>query len=378
MTALFRHLGPSWREEVADAAAANVGVLGDTFFTTSDHRVRFTSSPGVSIIFELNNATETEALIVLEETNAFKDMITDSAGVESFITSVGATDTKLASFSNAVLLAMIAASHTNSDTGTNSLTYEINTTGFKVTLDTANIPANLIFDLNRLFRHIEAIIPVQDHESIMFSITDETSPSQINAFFPFLISATSFFFQFTPTVISNDPFKAYNDSNVDEDDCWLSAQDPAGVPQALALDFNFGNEKRIDRYRFLTRNTGGQQNEPQDWTFSGSNATSPDINADGEWTELDSRTGEPDLGQNTLSALFDFTNAISFRHYRFKFTQSNGNRVAIANMQLFDSATQLVDQPALFQSSNLSNPVPHLYDKTQDKIFSLLDGVEVT
>jgi len=375
MTALFRHLGPSWREEVADAAAANIGVLGDTFFTTSDHRVRFTSSPGVAIIFELNNATETEALIVGEETNAFNGMVTDSAGVEAYITSVDATDTKLASFSNAVLLAMIAASHTNSDTGTNSLTYEINTTGFKVTLDTANIPANLLFDLNRLFRHIEAIIPVQDHESIMFSITDETSPSQTNSTTPFTISATSFFFGM---FVSNDPFKAYNDSNIDDEDCWLSAQDPVSVSQALALDFGASNEKRIDRYRFLSRNTGGQQNEPQDWTFGGSNAVSPDINADGEWTELDSRTGEPDLGQNALSELFTFTNSISFRHYRFKFTQSNGNRIAIANMQLFDSATQLVDQNALFQSSNVSNPVPHLYDKTQDKIFSLLDGVEVT
>jgi len=167
-------------------------------------------------------------------------------------------------------------------------------------------------------------------------------------------------------------------SNINSDDCWQSAADPAGSPQALALDFNFGNDKRIDRYRFLSRNTGGQQNEPQDWTFEGSNFLSPDINADGEWTVLDTRTSEPDLGQNTLSALFDFTNTITFRHYRFKFTQSNGNRVAIANMQLFDSATQLVAENALFQSSNLSNPVPHMYDITQDKIFSLLDGVEVT
>ncbi len=373
MSEQYRHLGPQWGEEVATPADAQSGILGDVFFTTSDHKVRFTSSPGKSIIFELNDAAETAVLIQGEETDAFKDMITDSAGMEAYVTSVSDTDTVLGAQTNAILLAMIAASHTNTDTGTSNLTFEINSGGFKATLDTANVIEDFILDLNKIFRHIEAVIPVQDHQTIMFSAEDETDPSQTNNFFPFTITATSF-------SGVNDPFKAYNDSNLDSNDCWQSNADPAGVDQILALDFGFGNSKLIDQYRFLSRNVGGQQNEPTDWTFEGSNDSSPNINDDGPWTVLDTRTGEPDLGQNTLSALFITSpvNTVAFRHYRFKCTESGGNRVAIANLQLFNSNSVLATQNSIFQSTNILNPVPHVYDLAQDKIFSLLDGVEVT
>jgi len=371
----FKHLGPQWRAEVQDKTLAVGGTLGDVFFTLDESTARVTSSPGITVIFEFNTAAQIPALVATQETDAFKDMVTNSAGVEAFIVSVGIVDTKLASFSNAVLTAMIAAAHDLDDTATDSLTFDINTTGFKVTLDTANMVSDLTIDLSRWFNFIEAIIPLQDAQTIFFSAQDQTSPTQLNNTSPFTITATSFELSF-PTDL--EPFRAYNDSNIDEFDCWRSSGDPAGIPEVISIDFGIGNSKLIDEYRFLSRNIGGQQNEPSDWTLEGSNLPSPDITDDLDWGVLDTQSSQPDLGQNNLSVLYVFTNLIAFRHYRFKFTGSNGNRIALANIQLFNSTSLLVDQNAIFQSNNIENPVPHFYDITQDKIFSLLDGVEVT
>jgi len=306
VSSLFRHLGPSWREEVADALAANIGVLGDIFFTTSDHRIRFTTSPGKAIIFDPNNAAETTLIIETQETDAFLDMITDSAGVESYITSVSDSDTTLGVHTNAVLLAMIAISHALSDTKTNSLTFEINSGGFKVTLDTANVILNFTLDLNKVFRFIEAVIPLADAVTDMFSIEDETDPSQTNASTPFGISATSTDNSGPPFFAPLSEFKAYNDSNFDALDNWTGISDPASIPQNLAIDFGAGNGKVIDRYRFLTRNDIVEQHEPNDWEFWGSNVASPDLNTDGDWTSLDVETSQPDIGQNTLSQFYSF------------------------------------------------------------------------
>jgi len=45
-------------------------------------------------------------------------------------------------------------------------------------------------------------------------------------------------------------------------------------------------------------------------------------------------------------------------------------------MQLFNTTSALFTTNGLIQNTNVSNPVPHIYDVAQEKFFSLLDGLE--
>lgn len=117
------------------------------------------------------------------------------------------------------------------------------------------------------------------------------------------------------------PYKAFNGSNVDAADCWLSAAGDvpgSGNPVYLAVDLGVGGETAVNRVHLHSRNST-TDSSPSEWTLSASNLVAPTLDNDADWTDLLSVTGQPYPGKAKFQSQ-GFVNGTPYRHYRLKMT----------------------------------------------------------
>lgn len=128
---------------------------------------------------------------------------------------------------------------------------------------------------------------------------------------PNVVSAST---QYNTTYV---PWKAFNQSNVDVNDCWAS-QSAQAMPQWLKFDFGSGNTKVINKYKWISRNVSGA-NSPKSWTLDGSNDNS-------NWTTLSTVSNISNISTgNTSSDWYRFSNSTPYRYYRINVTDFYNN-----------------------------------------------------
>ncbi|SFJ65919.1 F5/8 type C domain-containing protein [Paenibacillus sp. UNC496MF] len=152
-------------------------------------------------------------------------------------------------------------------------------------------------------------------------MTSNTAPSPIS------LSASSVY------IPNNDCWKAFNNTNVDTDDCWHSNNTDTGK-QWLQVDFGAGNQKRIGKYAITTRNNGSFPQSPKNWVFQGSNDALV-------WDNLHSITGADQTANRRT--LYDFSaTPAAYRYYRIYITAtySSTGHVAIGELELIEPASQ--------------------------------------
>ena len=128
---------------------------------------------------------------------------------------------------------------------------------------------------------------------------------------------------------SFDPWKAMNDSNADELDCWISEY-PSSLPAWLQYQFTSG--KTIQRYTITSRKHPPLDTEhPMDWTLQGSNNGS-------DYDVLDTQTDE-EFGVNEKKT-YSFSNSTSYIYYRLNITAGKSNYIAIGEWELMEVVLQ--------------------------------------
>jgi hypothetical protein len=152
-------------------------------------------------------------------------------------------------------------------------------------------------------------------DDLVPTLTSNTSAT------PIVVSASSIYNS------SYDAWKAFNNTNVDNVDCWVTASNT--VTGWLKVDF--GNPRIVNKYTITARNYSDTTTAPKTWTFEGSNDNT-------NWTVLDTRTNEINwvLAQKRE---YVFNNNIAYRYYRINITANNGSTayVAIGEMELMYS-----------------------------------------
>jgi hypothetical protein len=124
------------------------------------------------------------------------------------------------------------------------------------------------------------------------------------------------------------PWKAFNQSNTDEYDCWKSG---IGVTTGwLKFYFGTGNAKAINKY-YIKTSTIASAEAPSSWTLQGSNN-------DSSWTTLDSRSWVTDPGPDAWLGPYTFSNTTPYLYYRLNITASNGTRITIGEVKLVESS----------------------------------------
>ncbi|MFC5703157.1 carbohydrate binding domain-containing protein [Cohnella faecalis] len=87
----------------------------------------------------------------------------------------------------------------------------------------------------------------------------------------------------------------------------------------------------INSYTLTSANDYSER-DPKNWTLKGSN--------DGtNWTLLDTRTNE-NFSRRFDTRTYEFTNATSYKHYRFDFENHSGGALQVAEIKLFDGSTR--------------------------------------
>lgn len=140
----------------------------------------------------------------------------------------------------------------------------------------------------------------------------------------------------------NEAYKVFDGSDTSY---WQANADPAVTPQSVAIDLGDGNDVIVNKYGVMATATG----YPQDFTLWGSNMATPDVDADGDWTQLDSQTGITNPGQNKIR-WFSFTNSVSYRHYRLKTTEAQDTGNLYIRELLFIQAQEASAPGSLLQS----------------------------
>lgn len=112
-------------------------------------------------------------------------------------------------------------------------------------------------------------------------------------------------------------WKAMNDSNVDIDDSWRTAD----VGPTWWLKYQFPTAIVATRYTITSRNTDPDTKRPAAWKFQGSND-------DAAWTDLDTQAGQV-FGQNEKKT-YSFTNSTAYAYYRLLISAVSGGGASVA------------------------------------------------
>ena len=155
-------------------------------------------------------------------------------------------------------------------------------------------------------------------------------------------------------------YEAYlgmNGSNASGAGVRSTAAPTSAAPIYYTVDFGSGNALVINRFRFcpFMNSDSDVRAFPKAWTFWGSNAESPTVDTDDDWTEIvgaSAWTAVTDFANNSLNAFSDYpvTNGTAYRHYRWKITDRNGSSdyVSLGAIQVFEA--QMASAPgALLQ-----------------------------
>ncbi|MCG2726075.1 MAG: hypothetical protein L6420_07445, partial [Elusimicrobia bacterium] len=127
--------------------------------------------------------------------------------------------------------------------------------------------------------------------------------------------------------VGNDAYKAMDDTNVEINDCWLSAS--TAFPHWLKYQFTSG--RIIQRYTVVARNYSLIR-YPGSWTLQGSKN-------DSDWITLDTQTGQ--TFTQAEKKIYSFTNSISYIYYRIHITAGeDASSVAIGEFELMERALQ--------------------------------------
>lgn len=141
-------------------------------------------------------------------------------------------------------------------------------------------------------------------------------------------------------------WKAFNKTNDDYLDCWMSSN---GISYPHWLKVEFNNPKIINSYHITTRNHSSYPSVPCNWEFQGSND-------DLKWEILHYVTNGFEKKDNN-EKIFSFVNEKSYKYYRIYITMgSRTSNVAIANMELLDSAS------SIFLIRSLSGGIAYVLD----------------
>lgn len=125
-------------------------------------------------------------------------------------------------------------------------------------------------------------------------------------------------------------WKAFNKTNVDAGDCWVSTV--TAFPHWLKYDLGSGSGRIFTRYRLCSRNDiAANRAFPKNFTLQGTNNNI-------DWIILDTQTNIADPGQNVWTPYFIFPNSTSYRYHRLHITAVNdeGLVVAIGELELSD------------------------------------------
>lgn len=150
-------------------------------------------------------------------------------------------------------------------------------------------------------------------------MTSNTAPS------PLVASAS--------TVYSNYfPFKAFNGTNVDSNDCWVSDSKTDGW-----LQIDFGDRKKINTISITSRkhtDNSPIENSPKDFNIEASNNGI-------DFTVLSSLRNINDWGPDTKKT-FSFTNENSYRFFRIHVLSNNGGISVIIALITFGYKREVI------------------------------------
>lgn len=127
-------------------------------------------------------------------------------------------------------------------------------------------------------------------------------------------------------------WKAFNDTNSDADDCWLTASGTT----AASIQYQFTSGKTITSYSITSRNDATQTISPKTWKLYGSNNGS-------DWTELDSQADITDWEQDETK-VYVISNSTSYTYYKIDVTANNGHAtlLGIGEIAFSDTASMLI------------------------------------
>lgn len=147
-------------------------------------------------------------------------------------------------------------------------------------------------------------------------MSSDTTPA------PYVASASSF---------SNStylPWKAFNMTNINQDDCWVSA---SGTTSGwIQIDLSELNKAIVGKYSIIARNhDNALTTSPKSWTFEGSEDA---LN----WTILDSRENEENWTIRQKRTYLTNIPSRNFRYYRLSINNNNGaSFITVAGLEIY-------------------------------------------
>jgi len=107
------------------------------------------------------------------------------------------------------------------------------------------------------------------------------------------------------------------------------------IPAWVQYDLGDGNEKRVSKYRLYFDATGGFDNSPNAWTFSGSNDGSA-------WTTFDTQTAQGWTATGWKEYIF--TNTNHYRYYRLNITDNKNSGTSPGDNYVFVHEMELMEE----------------------------------
>ena len=138
---------------------------------------------------------------------------------------------------------------------------------------------------------------------------------------------------------TGSPFYVWKlfDRNISNNQGYLQTGDN---PVIVMVDMGAGNEKAVNKYRYMGSCVGGYQYFafPSAWLLQGSNNTSVVYNSDKGWTTIHDVSGfSPPYNGGSWSSDITFSNSTAYRYYRWYITTphlSYSSVCAIQELQL--------------------------------------------
>jgi len=164
----IRGLGIHWRAEASDLGAVFSISRNDVTFQTGSFIWVNNGDDRIEPLDFLESAA-VDALIETRDIDKFKDMDTDSAGVQQYVLDVAANNIILLGVSKPNLDTLFSIQHKqNSDLGTNSSQYIINKghPSKQATIDSSTMTQDMTFDLQKAISFLEGNIPVVNSASL--------------------------------------------------------------------------------------------------------------------------------------------------------------------------------------------------------------------